>query len=106
MGKFLEFESTDGSILFEVTPGRGEVAAVNKAGELLEKVAISMGEVFGIVAGVARGFHEAIKDAPVDSAKLEFGLQFTAKGRLYVVESEAQSAIKVTLDVTPHRQDP
>jgi len=101
MPKLLEFESSDGSVLFQVTPAQNEVAAVSRAGEVIEKVASTMGEVLAVAAHVANGFHEAIRDSPVDKATLEFGLQFTAKGRLYVVESEAQGAIKVTLDVTP-----
>jgi hypothetical protein len=103
MPKLLEFESSDGPVLFQVAPAQNEVAAVSKAGEVVEKVASTMGEVLAVAARVAEGFHEAIREAPVDKATLEFGLQFTAKGRLYVVESEAQGAIKVTLDVTPGR---
>ncbi len=101
MPKLLEFDAADGTALFQVPAGAGEIAPVSKAGEVVEKVSKSLGEILGIVGNVAGGFSEAIKDAPVEKATLEFGLQFTAKGRLYVVDLSAQSAIKVTLTVTP-----
>lgn len=101
MPKLLEFDAPGGTALFAVPAGTGEIAAVSKAGEVVEKVSKSLGEVLGIVGSIAEGFSDAIKDAPVEQAELEFGLQFSAKGRLYVVDLSAQSAIKVKLTVTP-----
>jgi hypothetical protein len=99
MPKLLELDAAGGTVLFQVPAGEAEVSAVSRTGEVVEKIAKSLGEVLGVVGGIAQGFHDAIKDAPVNTAQLEFGLQFTAKGRLYVVDLEAQSAIKVTLTV-------
>ena len=99
MPKLLELDVPGGTVLFEAPAGAAEIAAVSKTGEVVEKISNSLGEVLGIVGGIAQGFHDAIKDAPVQSAQVEFGLQFTAKGRLYVVDLEAQSAIRVTLTV-------
>jgi hypothetical protein len=97
--KLLELDAAEGTVLFQVPAGDAEVSAVSRTGEVVEKIAKSLGEVLGVVGSVAQGFHDAIKDAPVQTAQLEFGLQFTAKGRLYVVDLEAASAIKVTLTV-------
>jgi len=99
MPKLLELDAAEGTVLFQVPAGDGEVSAVSRTGEAVEKIAKSMGEVLGVVGGIAQGFHEAIKDAPVETAQLEFGLQFTAKGRLYVVDIGGESSIKVTLTV-------
>ena len=99
MPRLWEFDVPGGTVLFEAPAPDGQVAAVSKAGEVVEKIAKSMGEVLGVVGGIALGFHDAIKDAPVQSAQLEFGLNFTVKGRLYVVETAAESAIRVTLTV-------
>jgi hypothetical protein len=101
MPKLFEFESGEGTVLIQAPTPPGEVAAVGRAGEVVDKVAASIGEVLGVVSGIARGFSDALKDAPVESAELEFGLQVTAKGRLYVVETEAQGAIRVQLTVRP-----
>jgi hypothetical protein len=98
----LELDTPSGTILVEIPVAEGEVSAVSRTGEVVEKIAKSMGEVLGVVAGIAHGFHDAIKDSPVESAQLEFGLQFSVSGRLYVVETAAQSAIKVTLAVAPN----
>jgi Trypsin-co-occurring domain 1 len=101
MPKMLELDIPGGTVLFEVPVRDSEIAAVSRTGEVIEKITKSMGEVFGVVGGIAKGFHEAIQDAPVEAAQLEFGLQFSASGRLYVVDVGAQSTIKVTLTVTP-----
>jgi Trypsin-co-occurring domain 1 len=100
--RLLELNASGGTILVEIPVADGEVSPVSKTGEVVEKIAKSMGEVLGVVAGIASGFHDAIKDAPVESAQLEFGLQFSVSGRLYVVETAAESAIKVTLAVAPN----
>jgi hypothetical protein len=101
MPKLFEFESGEGAVLIQAPTAPGEVAAVGRAGEVVAKMATSVGEVLGIVSGIAQGFSDALRDAPVESAELEFGLQVTAKGRLYIVESEAQGAIRVQLTVRP-----
>jgi hypothetical protein len=99
MTKLLELDIPGGTVLVEV-PGTGdEVSAVSRAGDIVEKITQSVGEALGVVGGIAQGFHDAIKDTPVESAQLEFGLQFTVKGRLYVVDAETAAAIKVTLSV-------
>jgi len=101
MPKLLELESPVGPVLFQIPAQSGEVAAIGKTGEIVEKIAESMGDVLGVVSGVARGFSAALVGSPVESAELEFGLQFTAKGKLYVVETEAQGSIRVKLTVKP-----
>ena len=100
MPKLLELEGAEGTLLFQVPAGDAEISAVSRSGEVVEKIAKSLGEVLGIVGGIAQGFHDAIKDAPVKTAELEFGLQFTAKGRLYVVDIGGEASIKVTLTVS------
>ena len=99
--KLLEFDSDVGTVLVAVAASPGELAPVGKAADVVERIATSMGDVLAIAGGVAKGFADAIADAPVETAELEFGLQFTAKGSLYIVATEAQGAIRVTLQVRP-----
>jgi Trypsin-co-occurring domain 1 len=106
MPKLLELNSPVGPVLFQVPAQPGEVAAIGRTGEIVEKIAASMGEVLGIVSGVAEGFSAALAGSPVESAELEFGLQFTAKGKLYIVETEAQGSIRVQLTVKPRERPP
>lgn len=104
MVKLLEFEGANGSVSFAVPAARGEIEAVGRGKEVVERVGKTIGEVFGMVSSLAEGFAEAIKDAPVESAELQFGLQFTGKGSIYVVETETQGAVQVTLKITPQGQ--
>jgi hypothetical protein len=106
MPKLLEFGDDGGTVLFQVPARTGEIKAVGKTADVIEKVTKSIGEVFGVVGGIAAGFSEAVKDAPVQTAQLEFSLQFTASGRLYVVEAQGQGTITVTLTLSPRGPAP
>jgi len=106
MPKLLEFGEDGETVLFQVPGKAGDIRAVGKTGDVIEKVTKSIGEVFGVVGGIAAGFSEAVKDAPVQTAQLEFSLQFTASGRLYVVEAQGQGTITVTLTLSPRGPAP
>jgi len=101
MPKLIEVDGTDSTILFQIPAGNAEIEAVSKTHDVIQKVASSIGEILGMVGGVAQGFSDAIKTTPVESAELEFGLSFTAAGRLYVAELGTAGSFKVTLKVTP-----
>lgn len=101
MATILEFEGAYGAIRIQRAPTAGEVAAIGREEVVIKKVNASMTQIFDMVAGVADAFATSVKASPVESAVLEFGVQFTAKGSLYIVESEATAAIKVTLSVRP-----
>jgi Trypsin-co-occurring domain 1 len=101
MPKLLEFEGDDEQVLVAVrTPG-DEIEAIGRLDDTIERVGKSMTDVLKMVSKVAYDFYETLKTAPVESAEVELGLQFTGKGRLYIVESEAQAAIRVTLMLKP-----
>ena len=95
----------DVPILFQARRLPGQVSPVGRTEDVIEKITSSMGAVLGLVGGIAKGFEEAVRDAPVESAELEFGLQFSAKGTIYVVETQGQGAIQVRLNVKPHRSE-
>jgi tetrahydromethanopterin S-methyltransferase subunit G len=101
MTKLLEFEE-DGVLVAVPTPG-DEIEAVGRLDETIERIDKSVAEVFDMVGKVARDFYGTLKTAPVETAEVELGLQVTGKGRLYVVESEAQAAIKVKLTLKPQQ---
>jgi hypothetical protein len=101
MTKLLEFEDDGMQVLVAVpTPG-DEIEAIGRLDETIERVGKSMADVFGMVGKVARDFYDTFKTAPVESAEVELGLQFTGKGRLYIVETEAQAVIRVKLVLKP-----
>jgi hypothetical protein len=102
MPRLFEFEDANGTIYIEAPAPGGEIEPIGRGRVIVENVNRSIGEVLGMVSGVARGFADALGDSPVDSAELEFSLQFTAKGKLYIVETEAQGAIRVLLKIRPN----
>jgi hypothetical protein len=99
--KLIEVDGPDDTVLFQIPAGNAEIEAVSKTRDVIQKLTSSVGEVLGIVGGVAHGFSDAIKTAPVESAELQFGLSFTAAGRLYVAELGTEGSFKVTLKVIP-----
>jgi hypothetical protein len=103
MPKLLEFGGEDDRVLIAVRVPGDEIEAIGRLDDTIERVGKSVAEVFGMVGKVANDFYETLKTAPVESAEVELGLQFTGKGRLYIVESEAQAAIKVKLVLQPAR---
>jgi hypothetical protein len=102
MAKLLEFTTTDGTgaVIAALAPG-DDVQAVTRASDTVQKLEKNLADVLSIVGGVASSFGEALTSAPVESAIVELGLQFTAKGSVYVVGAEVQSAIKVSLTLKP-----
>lgn len=72
-----------------------------KALEAIEKAASGFDELLKPVVGMGLSLQNALQGSPVRQATIEVGVQFTAKGTLYVVESTAQAALKVTLTVAP-----
>ena len=104
MPKLLEFENADGSrTLVSVSLPGEDVRAVSrvsdKALETVEKVAAGFEEVLRPVVGMGASLRKALEGSDVKQATLEVGLQFTAKGTIYVVESQAQVGLKVTLTI-------
>jgi hypothetical protein len=97
----MEFDTAEGAIVVQQPVPPGQVAPVNRTKVVVTKMEKSMTEVLGIVRGLAQDFATTVQNLPLESAELEFGLQFTAKGNLYVVEAEAGAAVRVKLTVKP-----
>jgi hypothetical protein len=102
MPKLFEIESEQGTIYIEAPGSADEIEAIGRGREVVERVNRSIGDVLGMVSSVAHGFADSLADAPVESAELEFSLQFTAKGSIYIAEAESQGAIRVMLKVVPN----
>lgn len=97
MAKLIEVEASGSPVRFLVRLPGESVVAVGVLDTAIEKLEVSLTELFKSVAAIATDFHTSISCSPVTEAELELGLQFTAKGSVYVMESEAQGAIKVRL---------
>lgn len=106
MPKLLSFPMDGGEVKIAVRTPDDDISPVGVLEDTIEKVHASLGEVFQIVTNVARAFQESLThvEGNVREAELEMGLQFTAKGTIYVVESEGQASFKVKLVFEPPKK--
>ena len=97
MAQLTRFEVDGEPVLFMArSPGQPIVAA--GVGDLVIKATDkSLTAVFGLVRRIADAYCTAIDGAPVSSSEVEFGLDLTASGDIYVVTGEVASSLKVKL---------
>jgi Trypsin-co-occurring domain 1 len=101
--KIIELDAGDGSTIFvavdvpETSVGR--VSVISDA--VIEKVDQSFGAVKDLIIRGCRPITEAFrtlqKESQPASAEVEFGVNFTTKGTVYVVESTGQASLKVKI---------
>jgi hypothetical protein len=97
MTRLLEVPVESGTVLIAVrTPGEA-VTAATALDRVVDQVDQSLDDALRVARAVADSFAAAFETAPVESAVIEFGLSFTGKGKLYVVEAEIEATLKVTL---------
>jgi hypothetical protein len=97
MPKLVAIQASHGEIRIAV-PKTGEgITAVGVLDDAVESVRGSLDEAFATASSMGDAFASALKKATSQpsAAELEFGLQFTAKGTVYVVGAEATASIKV-----------
>jgi hypothetical protein len=103
MAKVLEFPTPDGDVQIVVREPQDIVAPVGVPERAVERVERSLDQVLAVVGRVATSVQVALKGAPVESAEVEFGLQLSSKGTVYVFEAGAQATLIVRLTVKPDR---
>jgi Trypsin-co-occurring domain 1 len=96
MGKLLRFDSSSGPITIGIGTSQ-DITAVGGLDSVIEKAEQSFDGVLRMVGAIAESFAENVSKTSAETAELEFGLQFTGKGTLFVVESQAQASLRVTL---------
>jgi hypothetical protein len=103
--KLLEFETEDGDgdVIIAARTPEDAVQPVGVRDDAIEKASQSLDSAVAMVRRIADVFGRTLQSADVERAQVEFGLQFVGKGKLYVVESEVQAAMKVTLTFTSSR---
>jgi hypothetical protein len=101
--KLLELNTEDGGIiLVAVEVPDVSVGRVSTPGELpIEKVEASFDAVRDLIVRgcrpITKAFHTLQQESQPMSAEVEFGLNFSAKGSVYVVESAGQASLKVKI---------
>lgn len=111
--KLIELDAGDGkTILVAVEIPETSVGRVSAPGEaVIEKVDGSFGAVKDLIIRGCRPITEAFqvlqKESQPATAEVEFGVNFTAKGSVYVVESTGQASLKVkiTWNLAPEKEN-
>ncbi|HYX14579.1 MAG TPA: CU044_2847 family protein [Nostoc sp.] len=101
--KLLELNTEDGStILVAVELPDASVGRVSLTGELpIDKVEANFDAVKDLIVRgcrpITKAFRTLQQESQPVSAEVEFGVNFTAKGSVYVVESTGQASLKVKI---------
>ncbi len=101
MATLLEFPGKHGQVTIAVREPQEMVGPVGVSDRPRQRMEKSLASVLSMVASVAGSFQESLKGAPVSSGEIEFGLQFTASGTVYVVDASAAASVTVRLTVLP-----
>lgn len=99
MAKILSFNAPGGRVEIAVPQPGDSITAVGVIDDVVIKVDASLDKIFSMVTLIGESARTALSNSskPPDSAEIELGLQFTAKGNVYVVESQGSASIKVKL---------
>ena len=105
MSKLIKMPSEDGSIIVEVETTEDEIIPVSRKGErLIEEAEEAFEKVESAIINTGSKLSRALKklaeeEPSLDSASLEFGIQFTGEGNIYLVKTAAQGSIKVSINL-------
>lgn len=96
MPQLIRVNSEKGELLIAVrTPDDRLAAAGAVTDKVLETVDTTLDSVFQTARLVSDSFSRVIAGQQLKGAELEFGLNFSMKGNIYLVESAAEASIKV-----------
>ncbi|MFL6277684.1 MAG: CU044_2847 family protein [Blastocatellia bacterium] len=95
--KLLKFQTEAGEVLIAAPAPQSMVKATGRLEDTIEAVGNTLAQALSIVAGVSQSFQHVFAETGADTAELELGLQCTAKGSVYVVETTGNAALKVKL---------
>ena len=106
MKSILAFPNSNGSILIQsADEDKSTVVGTSKIDDAIQKVSDSLSVKFGILSDVTDAVSHALKrsDKAFTNVEVEFGLAFTAKGNIFVVEAEGEATLKVKLVFDPQK---
>ena len=104
MSKLIKMPSKEGAIIVEVETTEDKIIPVSKKGErIIEEAKEAFERVESAIIDTGSKLSRALKnlaekEPSLESASLEFGLQFTGEGNIYLVKTAAQGSIKLKFD--------
>lgn len=105
MSKLIKVPSEGGYVIVEVETTEDEIIPVGKKGErIIEEAKETFDKIENVITDIGAKLSRALKDlakkeSTLESASLEFGLQFTGEGNVYLVKTTAQGSIKVSINL-------
>ena len=106
MKPILEISSGDSTIYIQAKEeDPGLVSGTSRLDDVVEKVKDSLGKQLTILTEISDTVNTALENGrkSFESAEIEFGISFTAKGSIYVAEAEAEATFKVKLTFKPDK---
>ena len=100
MAELLRFKTTHGGAVVVATHASGTLMSAS-IDDRIQDAEASFEDVLATVQRVAASLHDALAAAPVDTAEVEFGLKFSGKGTIFVVEASAEATLSVRLTLKP-----
>lgn len=101
MATIVRYEVDGQPVDFAIRRPGEQVVATGAADRVIRATGKALDSVFAIVSRIGRSFSDAIEGAPVSEAEIEFSLDVTAEGDLYVVSGSSTAAIRVTMTFPP-----
>jgi hypothetical protein len=101
MAVLLQFQTDGEPIMVDVSPPGSKVSAVGVMDTALKQAEQSFDKALRTAGAVAQSFQKVVDEFQLKTAELELGFQFTAKGTIYLVQSETQAALKVKVTFEP-----
>ena len=95
--KLLQFSTEAGDVLIAAPVPESMVQATGRLEDTIDSLNKSLDNALQVLVGISRSFEKVFEDITAESADLELGLQFTAKGSVYVVETTGQASLKIKL---------
>ena len=106
MKSILAFPNSNGSLLIQsADDDTSVVVGTSKIDDAIKKVSDSLTSKLKVLSDVTDAVSIALKesDKTFTNVEVEFGLSFTAKGNIYVVEAEGEATLKVKLVFDPQK---
>lgn len=95
--RLLKFQTEAGEVLIAAAVPEGMVQPTGFLEDSIAAVNKSLTEALTMVSGISESFRSVFDHLTAETAEVELGLQFTAKGSVYVVEATGEASLKIKL---------
>lgn len=97
MGNLIEIKNGQTSIFVKPAEENESIGAVSALDDAIKKVEGALSDKFSILESIGATVKQSLKNVDASSAEVEFGLDFSAKGTIYIAEAEGSASLKVKL---------